>query len=98
VGFDIDLCVSFAATIKGASDIFFSSWAKMRCYEYDFGAELGKAEVVRRTRSRNLTEGLMYLMPRSPSGEIGLAVYLSEEDIAALRNDKEFAEFAEYVG
>jgi hypothetical protein len=46
----------------------------------------------------NLTEGLMYLMPRSPSGEIGLAVYLSEEDIAALRNDKEFAEFAEYVG
>jgi hypothetical protein len=91
-------CVSFAATIKGASDIFFSSWAKMRCYEYDFGVELGKAEVVRRTRSRNLTEGLMYLMPRSPSGEIGLVICLSEEDIAALRNDKEFAEFAEYVG
>jgi hypothetical protein len=91
-------CVSFAATIEGASDIFFSSWAKMRCYEYDFGVELGKAEVVRRTRSRNLTEGLMYLMPRSPSGEIGLVICLSEEDIAALRNDKEFAEFAEYVG
>ena len=91
-------CVSFAATMKGASDIFFSSWAKMRCYDYDFGDGLGMAEIVRRTRSKNLTEGLMYLMPRSPSGEIGLVICLSEEDMLALRKDGEFAKYAEYVG
>lgn len=90
-------CVNFAAKMKAASDVFFSSWAKMRCYEYDFGDGIGKAEVVRRTRSRNLTEGLMYLMPRSPSGEIGLVICLSERDMEALRGDEEFAEFAEWV-
>jgi len=91
-------CVSFAASIKGTSDIFFSSWAKMRCYGYDFGPNLGKAEVIRRTKSHNMTEGLMYLMPRSPEGEIGLVICLSDEDLAALRTDEEFLRFAEFVG
>jgi hypothetical protein len=91
-------CVSFAATTKGASDIFFSSWAKMKSYEYDFGTELERAEVVRRTKSHKMTEGLMYLMPRSLSGEIGLVICLSEEDMAALRRNSEFLRFAEYVG
>ncbi|KAM0692492.1 hypothetical protein Q7P36_008696 [Cladosporium allicinum] len=91
-------CVSFAATMKGASDVFFSSWAKMKSYEYDFGAGLGRAEVVRRTRSNNMTEGLMYLMPKSPSGEIGLVVCLSEEDMAALRRSDQFVQFVLYVG
>jgi hypothetical protein len=91
-------CVSFAATINRTSDIFFSSWAKMRSYEYDFGTELGRAEVVSRTKSHNVTEGLTYLMPKSMSGEIGLVACLGEEDIAALRRDSEFSKFAEYVG
>lgn len=91
-------CVSFAATIKGGSDIFFSSWAKMRCYDYDFGDGLGRAEFVRRTKSNNLTEGLMYLMPRAPNGEIGLMVCLRGVDMVALRRDEEFLRFAEYIG
>lgn len=90
-------CVSFAASLRGTSDVFFSSWVKMGAYGYDFGGELGKAEAVRRTRS-HVTEGLMYLMPRSREGEVGLVACLSEEDMAALRRDGEFARFAEYVG
>jgi hypothetical protein len=70
----------------------------MRSYEYDFGDDLGRAEVVKRTRSRNMTEGLMYLMPKSLSGEIGLVICLSKDDMEALRGNSEFAEFAEYVG
>jgi hypothetical protein len=91
-------CVSFAATMTGASDIFFGSWAKMRSYEYEFGVDLGRAELVKRTRSRNMTEGLMYLMPKSVSGDIGLVVCLSKADMEALRGNTEFAELAEYVG
>jgi hypothetical protein len=91
-------CVSFAANMEGASDIFFSSWAKMRSHEYDFGGDLGRAEVVKRTRSRNMTEGLMYLMPKSLGGEIGLVICLSGVDMEALMGNSEFAEFAEYVG
>ena len=91
-------CVSFATSIKGGEDVFFSSWAKMRCYEYEFGSRLGTAEVVRRTKSNNLTEGLMYLMPRAPDGGIGLVVCLSDVDLAALRGEEEFARFAEYIG
>jgi hypothetical protein len=89
--------ISFAASIKRTSDIFFSSWAKMRAYEYDFGPLMGRAEAVRRTRS-HITEGLMYLMPKSPEGEIGLVACLSDEDMAVLRTDSEFLRFADYVG
>ena len=90
-------CVSFAASLKSTSDIFFSSWAKMRAYEYDFGAELGRAEAVRRTKS-HVTEGLMYLMPKSPEGEVGLVACLSDEDMELLSKNDEFSKFAKYVG
>jgi len=90
-------CVSFAASLKSTSDVFFSSWVKMGAYEYDFGEGLGRAEVVRRSRS-HVTEGLMYLMPRSREGEVGLVVCLREEDMVALKEDSEFARFAQWVG
>jgi hypothetical protein len=90
-------CVSFAASLKGTSDVFFSSWVKMGAYGYDFGGVLGRAEAVRRTRS-HVTEGLMYLMPRSREGEVGLVVCLGEVDMMALRGDGGFGSFAEFVG
>lgn len=90
-------CVSFAASLKSTSDIFFSSWVKMGAYEYDFGGILGRAEAVRRTRS-HVTEGLMYLMPKSREGEVGLVVCLSEVDSEKLRGDGEFGRFAEFIG
>ena len=77
--------------------MFFSSWAKMGGYGYDFGEGMGRAEAVRRSRS-HVTEGLMYLMPRSREGEVGLVVCLREEDMLALRGDGEFGRFAEFVG
>ncbi|GAB7332332.1 hypothetical protein MBLNU13_g04161t1 [Cladosporium sp. NU13] len=89
--------VSFAASLKSTSDVFFSSWVKMGGYGYDFGGELGRSEAVRRSRS-HVTEGLMYLMPRSREGEVGLVVCLREEDLQALREDGEWGRFAEYVG
>lgn len=90
-------CVSFAASLKSTSDIFFSSWVKMGAYEYDFGGVLGRAEAVRRTRS-HVTEGLMYLMPKTPDGEVGLVACLSDVDMLALRRDGEFGRFAEFIG
>lgn len=77
--------------------MFFSSWVKMGAYEYDFGGGLGRAEAVRRSRS-HVTEGLMYLMPKTRGGEVGLVACLSEVDMLALRGDGEFARFAEFVG
>jgi len=90
-------CVSFAASLKSTSDVFFSSWVKMRAYEYDFGGVLGRAEAVRRSRS-HVTEGLGYLMPKTREGEVGLVVCLSEMDMAAMKEDEEFARLAEFVG
>jgi hypothetical protein len=80
--------VSFAASLKSTSDVFFSSWVKMGAYDYDFGGILGRAEAVRRTRS-HVTEGLGYLMPRTREGEVGFVICLSEVDLAALRKDEE---------
>ncbi|KAM0722884.1 hypothetical protein Q7P37_001082 [Cladosporium fusiforme] len=89
--------VSFAACLNWGSDVFFSSWTKMKAYEYDFGPGLGRAEAVRRTRSHT-TEGLMYLMPKAPNGGIELVMCLSEDDMGMLRGNEEFLRLAEYVG
>lgn len=89
--------ISFAACMSWSSDVFFSSWVKMKSYDYDFGLGLGFPEAVRRTKSQ-MNEGLMYLMPRAPDGEVGLVLCLNEEDMDSLKRNVVFLRFAEYVG
>jgi hypothetical protein len=40
----------------------------------------------------------MYLMPKTPDGEVGLVACLSDVDMLALRRDGEFGGFAEFIG
>jgi hypothetical protein len=79
------------------TDIKMSSWAKEKCYELDFGSNLGKAEAVRRPRFE-AWEGLAYLLPKRLDREIAVAVCLGEEDLERLRSDAEFAKFGKYIG
>jgi hypothetical protein len=80
-----------------STDIFFSSWANLACYNRDFNLGLGFPESVRRPRF-GAVEGLIYLMPVDRSGGIDAAICLSDEDLAGLRGDREFAEYAEWIG
>ncbi|KAJ5766565.1 Transferase [Penicillium nucicola] len=88
---------SFTATVNVVSDFMISSWSRINCYELDFGFGLGKPEAVRRPRFIPF-EGLGYLMPRSPAGEIPVAICLRDEDWESMRADKEFAKYAKYIG
>ncbi|KAK0717569.1 transferase family-domain-containing protein [Lasiosphaeria miniovina] len=84
--------VSMGADIDPPRDLMLSSWAGAGadCYGLDFfGIGLGPPVAVRRPRFQPF-EGLGYLLPRHPSGEIVLAVCLREEDMAALKGDDEF--------
>lgn len=83
--------------LEPSTGVNLSSWTKARCYELDFGGILGKPEAVRRP-SFKAWEGLVYLMPTSPNGEMAVAVCLRGEDMMRLRNDEEFARFASYIG
>ncbi|KAK3364550.1 transferase family-domain-containing protein [Lasiosphaeria hispida] len=89
--------VSMGAAIKPSMDLMLSSWAGADCYSMDFGLGLGPPVSVRRPRFYPV-EGLGYLMPRHPSGQIVLAVCLGEEDMAAVRMDEEFGRYATYIG
>ncbi|KAK3369600.1 putative trichothecene 3-O-acetyltransferase [Lasiosphaeria ovina] len=91
--------VSMGADIDPPRDLMLSSWAGAgaNCYGLDFGLGVGSSVAVRRPRFQPF-EGLGYLLPRHPSGEIVLAVCLREEDMAALRRDGEFGAYAVYVG
>lgn len=89
--------ISFTATLDLSVDIMLSSWAKLDCYELDFGLGLGKPEVVRRPRF-DPVESLIYLMPKTLDGEIAVAVCLRDEDMERLKADEEFAKYGRYIG
>ncbi|KAK5053126.1 hypothetical protein LTR84_002100 [Exophiala bonariae] len=85
------------ACLDPQRDIVLSSYANIRCCELSFGPVLGRPDAARRP-SMPPWPSLCYLMPKSRAGDIAVALCLSEVDIAALRSDKAFTEFAEYVG
>lgn len=87
---------SIAAKVNPGSDIQLSSWAKIDLW-LDFGLGLGKPESVRRPHFTPL-EGLMYLMPKTPEGEISAAIALRNEDLEGLKRDEEFMKYAKYLG
>jgi hypothetical protein len=89
--------ITYGANLDLSTDIFFSSWAKLACYNLDFNIRLGFPESVRRPRF-DVVEGLMYLMPMDRSGGIDAAICLRDEDLEGLRGDREFGEYAEWIG
>ncbi|KAG0331403.1 hypothetical protein BG004_001684 [Podila humilis] len=75
-----------------------SSWAKLEgCWSLDFNMGLGPPIAVRRPRFTPFPS-LMYLMPKSPQGEISAAICALDEDLERLKNDKEFVKFARFIG
>ncbi|KAK8043466.1 hypothetical protein PG993_005896 [Apiospora rasikravindrae] len=78
-------------------DVMLNSWTNQDAYHLDFGLGLGRPEAVRRPRF-DAFQGLVYLMPKRPDGEVGVAVCLSEADMDRLKGDCEFMRFAKLVG
>lgn len=89
--------ISPGANLDFSTDIFFSSWAKLACYNFDFNLDLGFPESIRRPRF-DVVEGLMYLMPMDRSGGIDAAICLRDEDLEGLRGDREFVEYTQWIG
>ncbi|TGO44965.1 hypothetical protein BCON_0438g00100 [Botryotinia convoluta] len=88
---------SYTATLDLSTDIIFSSWAKICIYNLDFNLGLGKPEAVRRPRF-NTVESLMFLMPKTPNGEIAAAICLRDEDLKRLQEVNEFRKYGIYIG
>ena len=89
--------VSFVATVDFSTDVMLSSWAKLDCYGLHFNLGLGKPESVRRPKF-DPVESLVYLMPRTPDGDIAIAICLRDEDLENLRVDEEFVKYAKHIG
>lgn len=79
-------------------DFVVSSWSDLPVYpEGGFGSLLGTPEFVRRPRLTPC-EGLAYLMPKDPYGNIDLAIALRESDLERLKADSEWMSYAEFIG
>jgi hypothetical protein len=89
--------ISMGATIDFSNDILLSSWAKVDCFGFDFNFGLGKPEAVRRPQFDPF-EGLIYLMPKTPDGEISVSICLRDEDLERLKADGEFVKYGRYIG
>lgn len=89
--------ISLTPGLYPGSDVQLSSWAKVNYWGMDFGLSLGKPESVRRPRFTPF-EGLIYLMPKAPNGEISMAISLRREDMEMLKADEEFSRYARFIG
>lgn len=89
--------ISYGASVDLDKDVIFSSWAGLGLYGTEFGDVLRKPEFVRRQRFGPM-ESLVYLMPKTEGSDIAAAICLKDVDLEGLRGDKEWAEYAEYIG
>ena len=76
--------------------IIMSSWSKVDCYDLDFGLGLGRPTSVRRPQFEPI-EGVVYLLPKAPDGEIVAGLCLRDDDMEKLTVDDEFMKYAEYI-
>lgn len=90
----------FGHRLDLSRDVLVSSWAKYACFDLDFGLGtlgVGGVEAVRRPRFTPV-ESVMYLLPKTPEGEIVVAVCLCQIDMDRSREDEEFGNYAGYIG
>ncbi|OAQ72022.1 acetyltransferase [Pochonia chlamydosporia 170] len=80
-----------------SSGIMLSSWAGINLYDLDFNLGLGKPESVRRPCFLPV-ESLMYIMPKSPNGDMAVAICITDEDWERLKEDEEWKKHAKYLG
>lgn len=89
--------ILITAAVDVSSGMSLSSWAKVNLYDLDFNLGLGKPEAVRRPRFLPV-ESLMYIMPKSPNGDLAVALCLRDEDWERLLLDGDWKVYAEYIG
>jgi hypothetical protein len=80
-----------------SSDLIFSSSTASDAYQLDFALDLGSPEAVRLTCQRTF-EGMVYLLPKTPAGDIAVVLCLRDADLAALIADQTFGRCAQHMG
>lgn len=85
------------AYLRASHDVMVTSWAKMRCYEDDFGLGLGKPEAVFRPRLPAIGQGWVNFMPKSEEKGILFSVCLQEHELEALKGDEEFGQYVKWL-
>lgn len=78
-------------------DLIISSWAALPIYPSDFGPLLGKPEFVRRPTMTSC-DGLVYIMPKTPGGDLDVAMSLREDDAEKVKHDEVWMSYAELIG
>ena len=91
------LKITYGADVDLSKDVWFSSWAKLPCYDLELNLGLGLPEAVRRSRF-DAIKSLMYLLPMGREGGIDAALCLRDEDMESLKNDKVWAEYSVWIG
>ncbi|OJJ40855.1 hypothetical protein ASPWEDRAFT_56147 [Aspergillus wentii DTO 134E9] len=89
--------ILITASVDPSAGIMLSSWAKVNLYDLGFSLGFGRPETVRRPVFVPV-ESLMYIMPRSPEGELAVALCVRDEDWERLEVDEEWTRYARYVG
>jgi hypothetical protein len=89
--------VSLGNCLNLDHDLMVSSWASMRCHEFDFGMGLGLPVVFRRTKMAPVPN-LIFFLPRDASGSIVVNMCIRQDDLERLQQDPGFNQYARFIG
>lgn len=88
--------ISFTADLDPGTDVMVSSWAKLGCYEWEFGTHLGKAEAVVRPMF-DPVESLVYVLPKNRDSDVSVMLCLREQDMERMRGDGDVKKWATFI-
>jgi hypothetical protein len=88
--------IAYAGKFNPDTDMGTSSMASVPLYKANFGL-LGQPTLARRPTFAPIPSTI-YVMPQTLQGDVDALVCLGEAEIAALRNDPEWASSVEYIG
>ncbi|KAK1253959.1 hypothetical protein MKX08_007954 [Trichoderma sp. CBMAI-0020] len=88
--------VSYVTGFDMSKNVMISSWANQESYKLNFELEIGLPHAIRRPRIESF-QGLVYLMRKVMTGDIGAAICLNARDMDGLKVDAEFTKYTKSI-
>lgn len=88
--------ISITQNLNLDKDLMFSSWANMRCYQFDFGS--GREVKAFRRAKHGPVSSLGFSLPKDGKGEMTVSLCARRDDLERMKADGVLGRYGRFVG